>query len=61
LLNDLVTTAPAPARYRRSKTLREIPKIPEARMVGLSKVSAPIEVEILGFTLNTMITFSYNS
>jgi hypothetical protein len=61
LLNDLVTTAPAPARYRRPKISREIPKMPEASMVGLSKVSVPIEVEMLGFTLNTMIIFSYNS
>jgi len=43
------------------KISREIPKMPEASMGGLSKVSVPIEVEMLGFTLNTMITFSYNS
>jgi hypothetical protein len=56
-----VTTAPAPERYKRSKISSEIPKIPEARIVGLSKVNVPIEVERLGFTLNSLIAFSYNS
>jgi len=61
LLNDFVTTAPAPAWYRRSKTSSDIPKMPEARIVGLSSVSVPIEVESVGFTLNSFSPFSYNS
>jgi len=60
LLNDFVTTAPAPARYYRSKILSDMPKIPEARIVGLSRVNVPIEVERLAATLNSLIIFSYN-
>ena len=51
LLSDLVTTAPAPASYNLLNTSSEIPKMPDARMVGLSKVREPIEVERLEFTL----------
>jgi len=47
--------------YGSSKILSDIPKIPEARMVGLSRVNVPIEVERLAFTLNSLILFSYNS
>ena len=61
LLNDFVTTAPAPARCKRSKTFSDIPKMPEARIVGLSRVNVPIEVERLAFTLNSLVLFSYNS
>ena len=61
LLNDFVTTAPAPARCNRSKTLSDMPKMPDARIVGLSRVRVPIEVERLAFTLNSLILFSYNS
>ena len=45
LLRDLVTTAPAPAECNLLKTSREIPSIPDARIVGLSNVRLPIEVE----------------
>ena len=51
LLRDLVTTPPAPALCNLWNTSKEIPSMPEAKMVGLSKVRLPIEVERLGFNL----------
>jgi len=47
----LVTTAPAPERYNRLNTSKEIPKIPDASMAGLSNWILPIEVVRLGSTV----------
>jgi hypothetical protein len=49
LLRDLVTTAPAPALCNRLKTSRDMPRIPDARMVGRSRVKEPIFVVRLDF------------
>jgi len=46
-----VTTAPAPERYNRLNTSKEIPKIPDASIAGLFNSIFPIEVERLGSTL----------
>ena len=41
LLNDFVTTAPAPASCNLLKTSKEIPRIPDAKTVGRFSVSEP--------------------
>jgi hypothetical protein len=56
-----VTTAPAPERYNRLNTSKEIPRIPDASIAGLSNCILPTEVARLGSIRIDKSSFEYNS
>ena len=60
LLSDFVTSAPAPSFYRRPKTSSDIPRMPDASIVGLSSTMGPTLVEMSGLTSNNKKWLSYN-